>query len=65
MGLNFMLVIDDGGELKSVQSTEIDKFDPKLALRLDQALNEILDEKAIAAGEYDPADNDTPIEVLK
>lgn len=63
MALNFMIVIDDGGELKTVAASDLDNF-PGIAKALDVVLNQILDEKAIAAGEYDPSDNDVPFEVL-
>lgn len=81
--LNFMIVVEDGGELKSVGRTEfvlalsdqlkgnpgIDSDlgsghrDDVAAEVIDAALNKILDDAAIAAGIYDPSDNDTPIMV--
>lgn len=65
--LNFMIVVDDGGELKSVTAADIDAHCEKglstLPQLLQQILNEILDDRAIAAGEYDPSDNDTPFTV--
>jgi hypothetical protein len=63
MSLNFMIVIDDAGELKTVSAADLDNF-PGVASALDVALNQILDERAIAAGEYDPSGNDTPMEVV-
>jgi len=62
MSLNFMIVIDDAGELKTVSASDLENF-PGLATALDVALNQILDERAIASGEYDPSDNETLIEV--
>ena len=62
--MNYMIIVDDsGGELKSVSATEIDKIFPDLGMKLEGALDHILDQKAIEAGEYDPSDNDTPIHV--
>lgn len=57
MTLNFVMIVDDAGELKSVQSSELPE---DLQQAIDVALNKILDDRAIAAGEYDPSDNDTP-----
>lgn len=61
MSLNYMIVVDDGGEMKSVLATEIDTQDKALGEALERVLNDILDAKAIAAGTYDPSDNDTPM----
>jgi len=58
--LNYMIVVDDSGELKTVTAKELSQW-PYLASVLDERLNQILDARAIAAGEYDPSDNDTPI----
>lgn len=66
--LNFVIIVDDAGELKTVTATEIakalyDRIGPSMDMEehLDEALNAVLDARAIAAGEYDPSDNDTPI----
>lgn len=73
--LNYTIVVEDGGELKSVTANEIDGWTTihtganvrpgvRLGEVLDAALNAILDARAIAAGEYDPTDNDTPFIVI-
>lgn len=61
--MNFMIVVNDAGELKSVSAAEVAEHSPLTAEFLDGVLNEILDRRAIDAGEYDPSDNDTPIVV--
>ena len=69
--LNFMIVVEDAGELKSVSAVELyawakarDGAESLLPEVLQVALNAILDQRAIDAGEYDPADNDTPFDVV-
>lgn len=59
---NFVIVVDDAGEMKTVTSQELDAF-ANVSADLNDVLNQILDERAIAAGEYDPSDDDTPVEV--
>lgn len=61
--LNFVIVVDDGGELKTIRREELrcDELSDAVIAQLDYAMNAILDRRAIAAGEYDPSDNDTPI----
>lgn len=59
---NFVIVVDDAGEMKTVTSQELDAF-ANVSADLNDVLNQILDERAIAAGEYDPSDDDTPMEV--
>lgn len=70
--ITYMIVVNDGGELKSVSQAELDEefmeggysFDPMgTADVVAAALNKILDRRAIETGEYEPEDNDTPIEV--
>lgn len=65
--LIYMIVVNDAGELKTLTAKE---FEAALDLSFDKgerteiienALNKGLDEKAIAGGEYDPSDNDTPM----
>jgi len=73
MALHFILIVNDGGELKTVTSTELDAWAAEqrddagrtsgLSDEIDVALNYILDARAVAAGDYDPSDNDTPIVV--
>lgn len=68
---NYVLVVDDGGEMKTISATEFEaeaqghlKDNGTRALDLtvfDEIVNAILDRRAIAAGEYDPPDNDTPM----
>lgn len=72
--LNYVIVVNDGGEMKSISASEIDALAKatvnekgnasNLPGELDAMLNAILDARAIAAGEYDPSDNDTPFEVV-
>lgn len=74
MPLNFVVIVNDGGELETVTSTELDTWandyrdergrTSPLSEQMDEALNQILNARAIAAGEYDPSDNDTPIEIV-
>ena len=61
--LNYVIVVNDGGELKTIQLEELrcDEFSDSAIAQLEYAMNAILDRRAIAAGEYDPADNDTPM----
>ena len=70
--MNFVIVVSDAGEMKTVTSAELDTAVKQtladestkpltLAEKLDLLLNFILDQRAIAAGEYDPSDNDTPM----
>ena len=61
--MNFMIVVDDAGELKPVSEAELLVEDSALAEALNDALNRILDQRALDAGEYDPGDNSTPIVV--
>ena len=60
MSLNFMIVVDDGGELKSVSAAELPQ---ELQEGIDVELNRVLDARAIATGDYDPSDDDTPFVV--
>jgi hypothetical protein len=70
--MNFVIVVSDAGEMKTVTSAELgaavrqtlaDESTKPLTLaeKLDLLLNFILDQRAITAGEYDPSDNDTPM----
>lgn len=71
MAFTFMIVVEDAGELKPVSQQELidwaaNTYDGRgrtslLALELVDALNTILDMRAIEADEYDPSDDDTPI----
>lgn len=68
--LNFVIIVNDGGELKTVAAAELtaallDAIGVRTDVEqlVDDALNKVLDARAIAAGDYDPSDNDTPIEV--
>jgi len=62
--MNYMIIVDDGGgEMKAVSAAEIAAAFPTLNTNIEGALDHILDQRAIAAGEYDPSDNDTPIVV--
>lgn len=69
MALNFILVVNDGGELKTLTDVEIITAMQGILIRtdiekvVDEALNRVLDARAEAAGDYDPSDNDTPIVV--
>lgn len=63
MTLNFMIVVDDAGELKSVSAAELQAAAETLTELLTLSLNEILDKRAIDAGEYEPDDDDLPIQV--
>lgn len=64
MALNYVIIVDDSGELKTLTAQEVDAGLSDLGFELfDSLLNHILDRKAIAAGEYTPEDDDTPIEV--
>lgn len=73
--LNFVMIVEDAGELKTVTSSEFIAalneamiafgFEPGIAAQMvDGKLNQILDARAISAGEYDPSDNDTSLEVV-
>lgn len=61
--MNYMITVDDAGELKSVSAAEVSEHSPLTAEFLDGVLSEILDRRAIAAGEYEPEDDDLPIQV--
>lgn len=73
MTLNFVMIVEDAGELKTVTASEFliamqalfepehDISLPDVETMIDDSLNKVLDTRAIAAGEYDPADNDTPM----
>lgn len=63
--LNYMIVVEDAGELKSVSAAELETQEPAFRDLLETHLNTILDNRAIAAGEYDPSENDIPIEVRR
>ncbi len=70
--LTYVIVVNDAGELKTISQNEIVEAseDPRapdagqvcsdIDVTLENVLNYILDRRAIAAGEYDPSDNDTP-----
>ena len=71
MTLNFVMIVEDAGELKTVTAAEfLEALQDAVGIRtdvkklVDDSLNTVLDARAIAAGEYDPSDNDTPIVVL-
>lgn len=65
--LTYMIVVNDAGERKTISQQEfekrlVDAVDGySFSAIVEGALNAILDEKAIAAGEYDLSDNDTPM----
>lgn len=65
--LNFVMIVEDAGELKTVTRPEIIAAMQGILIRtdvekvVDVALNEVLDARAIAAGEYDLRDNVTPM----
>lgn len=64
MALNYVIVVDDAGELKTVTAADIDALPHStLGLTIETALNSILDQRAIAAGEYTPEDDAVPIVV--
>lgn len=44
--MNFTIVVNDNGELKTVTAAELDKW-PKLAAKLQETLNFILDKRVI------------------
>lgn len=52
--LNYTIVVNDAGELKSVTATEIGEHSIAYATVLDNLLNEILDKRAIADGIHTP-----------
>lgn len=60
--MNYVIIVNDAGELKTITAEE---FEENLGLQsfMETQINDILDKKAIAAGEYDPADNDVPFSV--
>lgn len=64
--LHFILVVNDGGEMKTIDRRDFDAIyhEPMMLADLDAAINTILDKRAGDAGEYDPADNDTPMEFV-
>jgi hypothetical protein len=62
MSLNYVIIVDDGGELKPIQALEFEEHINRDMV--EDVLNKILDARAIAAGEYDPSQNDVPIEVM-
>lgn len=49
--MNFILTVNDAGELKPISATEIAEADPDLAAALDTLLNTILDKRALADAE--------------
>lgn len=63
MPMNFVLVVEDAGELKTIHREDLrcDELSDKAIAQLEYAINAILDRRAIDAGEYDPADNNTPM----
>lgn len=71
MALNFVMIVEDARELKTVTAGEfLNALQDAIGVRtdveklVDDSLNKVLDARAIAAGEYDPSDNDTPIVVV-
>lgn len=62
--MNYVIIVNDAGELKTITAEE---FEENLGLKdfMEIQLNAILDAKAIAAGEYDPAENDAPMAVSR
>lgn len=68
--LNFVIVVNDAGELKTVSATDIWNIVDKpgapdtahtgelLDEVLDRVLNYILDQRAIATGTYEPGDDE-------
>lgn len=63
--LNYVVIVDDSGELKTVTAAELEAQEPVFRDFMESHLNAILDNRAIASGEYDPSDNDTLIEVVR
>lgn len=65
--MDFLIVCNDGGEMKTIKADEFLAAVQGILVRtdvekvVDTAINEVLDKRAIAAGEYDPSDNDTPM----
>jgi hypothetical protein len=59
--LDFMIIINDDGELKTVNAKELRAIGFAYGDVLDMALNAVLDKYAEDAGTYTPADNDTPM----
>lgn len=61
--LDFVIVVNDGGELKSLRAADFpDGADTAYFLEdLDRRINAVLDPHAISAGEYNPSENDTPM----
>ena len=67
--LDFVIIVSDGGELKTIGYKELSAADDRpespgdgrLEYALDAMLNYILDKRAEDAGTYTPADNDTPM----
>lgn len=50
--MNYVIIVDDGGEMKAVSAAEITAVFPNLNMSLEGALDELLDRRAIEAGEY-------------
>ena len=59
--MNFMITVDDSGELKAVGSWELSQ---ELLESITKEINEILDRRAIESGDYDPNENENPIVVV-
>ena len=69
--MDILVIYNDGGEMKTVTAAELKAWadahyddrgrtSPLMDI-LEEGLNAVLDRRAIEAGEYDPADNDTPM----
>lgn len=57
--LNFVLVIDDGGELVTLQYSDLAATPDNATMlsQLDAAINTLLDARAQAAGTYTPGED--------
>lgn len=51
---NYVVVVNDGGEMKTVTASQIDDLDPGFAEQLDGVLNVILDVQDFVNGDNDP-----------
>jgi hypothetical protein len=60
--MDYVIIVNDNGELKTISATDLEGYLGRNVL--DDAINELLDARAIAAGEYDPSTNDDEIVVV-
>jgi hypothetical protein len=57
--MNYVIIVDDSGELKTVTAAELEAQEPTFQQFMDHHLNAILDRRAVKEPAHDPDQNIT------